>query len=502
MEPTGYQYTSDKRKRYYDYTLFFLVVALILFGILMIGSISSFNAAKYVNDAKFYTKRQIRYAVIGIAGMLAVSFIDYRLYAIETPRRKWPILLILAYGLIVVMEFVVIAIGHTDSELSGATNGAARWIAIGPFKLQPGEFAKLFMIVIAAYAICKLQTVKNRMFALAVIVGMLLVITVLAAKESMTTGIVLAAILAGMIFVGSKKKLIFALAAAGAGVGAWLIVRYADRAGASADQFRWKRIYDWIHLKDESNVGQVKQGLYALASGGLFGKGLGSSAQKLGHIPEVHTDMIFSCVVEELGLVGGAAVILLFALLIWRIAIVAINAPDLYGTMVCYGVMIHIGLQVCINIGVVTGTIPVTGVTLPFISYGGSSFLVLCAECGLVLNVSRNIGYRKRVLMKEYETEEESSASENVSKEQRKAFPGLPFRKIKDDRKKRKPDRKTRGGTSPKSEASRGKNSGNANKKAGERSRVKEEKPTMPQPGAYKMDIVLGQPSGKNRDGE
>ena len=288
----GYLFSGDKKKRYYDFTLLFMVIALMLVGILMIASISPYNAAKYLGNSTFYTSRQIRYVIIGVAGMIGISLVDYRLYAMETPRRKWPILLLFAYVVIVALEVAVIAVGRTDSELSGATNGAARWLAIGPLKLQPGEFAKLFMIVIAAYAMCRVNTKTNRIQALAVVLVLLGVIGALAAKESMTTGIILFAILGGLIFVCSKKKLLFVILAVVGVFAVILLIRYVDNAGATGG-FRFRRIYEWRHLKDETNVGQVKQGLYALSSGGLFGKGLGNSVQKLGHIPEVHTDMIF-----------------------------------------------------------------------------------------------------------------------------------------------------------------------------------------------------------------
>ncbi len=133
------------------------------------------------------------------------------------------------------------------------------------------------------------------------------------------------------------------------------------------------------------------QGLYAIASGGLFGKGLGQGVQKLGYIPEAHNDMIFSTICEELGLVGAFAVLFLFVLLLWRIFIIAINAPDLFGSLIATGVMAHIAVQVLINVAVVTNTIPSTGIPLPFISYGGSSLLVLMMEMGIVLSVSDRI---------------------------------------------------------------------------------------------------------------
>ncbi|MBO4627905.1 MAG: cell division protein FtsW [Lachnospiraceae bacterium] len=497
MEPSGYQYTTDKRKRYYDYTLLFMVIALMMVGILMIASISPYNAAKYLGNSTFYTYRQIRYVVVGIAGMVAISLVDYRLYAMETPKKKVPLLLAAAYLIIVALEVAVIAVGRTDSELSGATNGAARWLSIGPLKLQPGEFAKLFMIMIAAYAMCKVNTYKGRFKALAVVCVLLGLIGALAAKESMTTGIILFAILGGLIFVCSKKKFVFVILLAIGIFAAVLLVRYVDHNGA-VGSFRFRRIYEWRHLTDENNVGQVKQGLYALSSGGLFGKGLGNSVQKLGHIPEVHTDMIFACIVEELGLFGGAALILLFLVLLWRIAIVAINAPDLYGTLLCYGVLIHIGLQVCINIAVVTGTLPSTGVTLPFISYGGSSLLVLCAECGVVLNVSRNIGYRKRVILAEEEPSEEKpkrTFDERPQKTAKKPFGGL--RKVKDDHKRKKPEKR---GTPSRSKSDRY-DKAERDLLEAEAAVRRDETPNLT-PGGYRMDVVLGQPSRRDDDRE
>ncbi len=511
METTGFSYTSDKRQRYYDYTLLFMVIALIVIGILMISSISAFNASKYNGgNASFYTSRQILYAAVGIAGMVFLSLVDYRVYALETPRYKFPVFLILGYLAIVGMELLVIVIGHSESEYSGATNGAARWIAVAGFKIQPGEFAKLFVIIIAAYAMCKVCARKDRLKPFVFTMAILGVVTVLAMKESMTTGIVLAGIIACLIFVCSRKKLLFAILVAAAVIAGMLAVKIF---GSNTEGgFRSRRIYEWQHLTDEENVGQVKQGLYALSSGGLFGKGFGNGVQKLGHIPEVHTDMIFACIVEEMGLVGGAALLILFALLLWRIAIVAINAPDMYGTLICYGVMVHIGMQVCFNVAVVTGTMPSTGVTLPFISYGGSSLLVLCAECGLVLNVSRNIGYRKRMEMQEAGG---WTGANRSSDEERKPLAGLlrrgGLRKVKDDRKKVKPaskavkkaksraaetqrrnDRKTLDRTGKPS------GSGTGNTAAAKRT----ETPPKPIEGGYRMDVVLGQPSSgrKNED--
>ena len=402
MDPSENRRNPGKQKKYYDYTMLLMVIALIAIGVIMISSISSYNAAKYEGSSTFYTDRQILYAAIGIVIMIALSLVDYRLYALETPRRKWPLLIIGAYFVVAAAQAAVIVLGRTDSDANGAVNGASRWIAVGRFKIQPGEFAKLFVIVIAAYWLCRVVTSRHRVRDTILFIGGIGVIAGLALVESLTTAIVIVGITGGLLFACSKKKLLFVILIVIGAVAAFILVQYVKGQDTSSGNFRMRRVYEWVHLKDADNDGQVKQGLYALASGGLFGKGLGQSAQKLGHIPEVHTDMIFSVVVEEMGLIGGAALLILFALLLWRIAVIAINAQELYGTLLCYGVMLHIGLQVCINIAVVTGTMPSTGVTLPFISYGGSSLLVLCAECGVVLNVSRNIGDRKNVPILEY----------------------------------------------------------------------------------------------------
>lgn len=159
--------------------------------------------------------------------------------------------------------------------------------------------------------------------------------------------------------------------------------------------YRLDRIEAWLHVETSVNAYQTRQALYAIGSGGVFGKGFGRSIQKLSYVPEAHNDMIFSIICEELGLFGAVAIILLFILLLWRCMIIANNASDLYGALIVVGVMAQIGLQVIINIGVVTNTLPNTGIPLPFISYGGTSVTFLLCEIGLVLSVSRGIRFQR-----------------------------------------------------------------------------------------------------------
>lgn len=159
--------------------------------------------------------------------------------------------------------------------------------------------------------------------------------------------------------------------------------------------YRMNRIEAWLNVETSEYGYQTRQALYAIGSGGVFGKGLGRSVQKLSYVPEAHNDMIFSIICEELGLFGAIAIILLFLLLLWRCMIIANNAPDLYGALMVVGVMAQIGLQVIINIGVVTNTLPNTGIPLPFISYGGTSVAIILCEVGLVLSVSRSIRFKR-----------------------------------------------------------------------------------------------------------
>lgn len=218
---------------------------------------------------------------------------------------------------------------------------------------------------------------------------------ILVADNNLSTGIILLGILFVMLFVAGRKKLRFALAAGSVVgcAGAFVVFRQTLVDMGILESYQLERIEVWLDPLSYKLEGgfQVLQGLYAIGSGGIFGKGLGQSLQKLGFVPEAQNDMVFSIICEELGLVGAAAVLLLFLLMLWRFAVIAGNAPDLFGTMLVTGVMAHIAIQVILNVAVVTNTIPNTGITLPFISYGGTSVLFLLIEMGLVLSVSNQI---------------------------------------------------------------------------------------------------------------
>jgi cell division protein FtsW len=327
-------------------------------------------------DATYYLGRQALFSGAGILIMLFVSKIDYRIYIRNLPIIKIKPVTGL-YFLCIGLQTYVLIFGDT-------IKGAKRWISLGPLgRFQPSELTKIAVILFTAYIV---QLAPRRLdkftgfLRVVFLIGPLLGLIVI---ENFSTALVVGVIMVAICFVTSKKKgyFIFSgllLVAAGA-----LLVFFVP--------YRFERINVWKNVETHPKGYQILQGLYAIASGGIFGKGLGESMQKLGFIPESHNDMIFSVICEELGLFGAFALILLFILLIWRIFIIAINAPDLYGGLIATGVLAHIAIQVLINIAVVTNTIPSTGIPLPFISYGGSSMMVILFEMGIVLSVSNQI---------------------------------------------------------------------------------------------------------------
>lgn len=365
-------------KGLYDYSLVFLVLFLVCFGLIMIYSTSYYSATMHKNgDSMFYLKRQALLAGAGVLAMLGVSKINYRVLLKCIPGTKIHIVSI-CYVLAIILQVYVLIFGV---EL----NGAKRWINIGPLgTFQPSDFSKLAVIMLIAYMVNQRPRVLDRMRGFIWIASYVCILIVLIGKENMSTAIVIALILFGMCFVGSRKSAyFFGMAAVGVALaGVYVLL---------GDAFRMERVQIWLNVETHEKGFQILQGLYAIASGGLFGKGLGQSMQKLGYVPEAQNDMIFSIICEELGLFGAFCVIFIFLLLLWRIFQIAVNAPDLFGGMLCSGVLIHIAAQVLINVAVVTNSIPSTGVPLPFISYGGTSVAMLLVEMGIVLSVSNQI---------------------------------------------------------------------------------------------------------------
>ena len=370
---------AKKRQSYYDYSLLILVIFIVAFGLVMVYSASSYTAQvseKYNYDATYFLMKQARATVLGIVAMLLVSKIDYRLLIKKLPVIKvTPATLLFLFSII--LQFMVIFVGIE-------VNYSKRWLAIGPVTFQPSEITKIAIIVYTAYLVYKAPLALEKIWGFLKICLYLALPIALVAKENMSTAIVLVVIVIGICFVASRKRTYFFVAAPIiAGLGTLFLM--------FGPGYRLKRVKMWREVETNEDAAQILQGLYAIASGGLFGTGLGQSMQKLGFVPEAYNDMIFSIICEELGLFGAIIVVIMFVLLIWRIFIIAVNAPDLFGALICVGVLVHISVQVLINIAVVTNSIPSTGIPLPFISYGGTSVSILLAEMGLVLSVSNRI---------------------------------------------------------------------------------------------------------------
>ena len=361
------------KKSYFDYSLMFLIIFMLAFGLLMLYSTSSYNAAIEFGDSTYYLKKQFKSTLLGLAVMFIVANIDYH-------KLTWA-------GIVgYVTSLILIAL--VLSPLGNEVNGARRWIIIGGMSIQPAEVAKLALIMLLALVINnRRQNIRKlgvtaRIFALCIPpAAEILLIT-----KNMSSALIIVGITFVMLFVASPKYSHYIILGA---AGVSLIFAYLFLGSG----FRSERVDAWMDPESyASGKGyQTLKALYAIGSGGLTGKGLGQSVQKLGYIPEAQNDMIFSIICEELGLFGGIAVILLFLMMIWRLLVIANNAEDLYGSMIVIGVMAHISIQVVLNIAVVTNVLPNTGITLPFISYGGTSILFLMMEMGLVLAVSKQI---------------------------------------------------------------------------------------------------------------
>lgn len=372
--------TRGQQESFFDYTLLFIVLFLLAFGLVMLYSTSSYDGSSQQGDPAFYLKRQLLSTIIGMAAMIVVANIPYHF---------WEHFAVLGYVVSIIMILLIIPFGYE-------ANGAKRWLRVAGMSIQPAEVAKLGMILFLASLICRMgrniRTGKG--FLIVLMIPMPICLLVWKVTENMSSAIIIFGIAVLMLFVSSpdyKRFILLGLAGVAVCVLAvFVIVSLADSGSLGV---RGTRILAWLDPEAyASGKGfQTLQALYAIGSGGILGKGLGQSMQKLGFLPEAQNDMIFSIICEELGLFGAISILLLFILLIWRFMVIANNAPDLFGALLVVGVMGHIAIQVILNVAVVTNTIPNTGISLPFISYGGSSVLFLLTEIGIVLSVGRGI---------------------------------------------------------------------------------------------------------------
>ena len=359
------QKVNEQQKRRMDGTLLILVLLLVVCGLIFLYSTSAYNGRVKFHDPAYYFKKQLFATSLGMMGMYLVSCMDYHVLT-----KMAPFLYVVSMGL----SLAVLLFGDEY-------NGSKRWLSIGPLSFQPSEFAKVAVILLLTYVITNSRKRQDSLLHMAGTMALLLPIVGLVGTNNLSTAIIILGIGVILIFVSNPKYLPFVGIG---GVGVLFIGIFLSMASS-----RLERIAIWRNPEKYEKGFQTIQGLYAIGSGGIFGKGLGSSLQKLGFVPEAQNDMIFSIICEETGLIGACLLILIFALLIWRLMVIATHARDLCGALIAAGIMGHMAIQVILNIAVVTNTIPNTGITLPFVSYGGTSVLFLMGEMGLALSVSR-----------------------------------------------------------------------------------------------------------------
>ncbi len=357
------------KKGQMDFYFLIIVLSLLAFGLVMLFSASSEWAREYDNDAYFYVKKQGIFAILGIVVMFVLANINYKLY------EKFVLLIL---GGVVMLNVAVLFIGQT-------VKGGQRWINLGFTSFQPSELAKFALVIFFAFSLArnkdKLGKFWSGLVPYLIMLGLFAGLVLMQKHVSGTVIVVMIGIV--MLFVaGAKWWHLGGLGMLGA-VGGFMLVFF--------DEVRWKRVVSFTDpFADKLADGyQAVQSLYAIGSGGIFGVGLGRSRQKFLYMPEPHNDFIFAVLCEELGLIGAMIVILLFIALIWRGILIAMKAQDTFGSLVVVGVIATIAVQVLLNIAVVTSSMPVTGVSLPFFSYGGTSLLIIMAEIGIVLNISR-----------------------------------------------------------------------------------------------------------------
>ncbi len=381
----GKSSASGQSMDYYDYSLMAAVVLLTCFGLVMLYSVSAYSgyvSKSYEFNDMFFFGKQARIAAAAFILLLLFSRMDYHIVT----KHAFLIYLVANFALIL------------TKIIGRRINGATRWIYIGPISIQPAEFAKLAIIIFIPTVIVRAGKTFKGLIPAAKVAGFGFITAGLTFvfTDNLSTAIIILGITLILIFIAHpnpKWMVIIAVVVAAVGILVVLYLRSTISADATSEDFRLRRILTWLHPEENSAQGgyQVMQALYAVGSGGLFGKGLGNSTQKLGALPEAQNDMIFSIICEELGIVGAMIVMLLFVFVLYRLFCIAVNAPDLVGSLITIGIFSHIALQVVLNIMVVLNVIPTTGITLPFVSYGGTSIVFLMAEMALALSVSAQI---------------------------------------------------------------------------------------------------------------
>ena len=360
----------------FDLPFFVLVMLLLMVGVVMMFSASyAYSYYNHNGDSYYYIRRQAVWAAAGVAVMLFMASRDYHFFH----KLVWPVMG-LTYALLVLVLFMP------------PINHVRRWFVLGPINIQPSEVAKfavilLFSHLIAIYSGRKNNQMKTFRYGVLPFILVLASIAGLMVLEPHLSGTIIIMLIGFVLmFIGGTSLKWFA---GGAGLGAAALLVLV--LGTHFISYAKSRLIYWLDpFKAPRGEGwQTIQSLYAIGSGGVMGLGLGQSRQKFLYISEPQNDFVFPVVCEELGLVGAVLVIVLFALLVWRGYVIAMRAPDKFGSLLSVGLVTQVGLQAVLNIAVVTNTVPNTGISLPFFSYGGSSLIMLLLEMGMILSVSR-----------------------------------------------------------------------------------------------------------------
>jgi len=362
--------------RQYDFWIFFTVVILLAVGLIMIFSASApRSVASYEGDAYFFFRNQLKNTLLGVLGMLLLSFVPYRAWS----KLAIPALL----GALGLLALVLVP------GLSALTRGTSRWLYIGSFGFQPSEVAKFALICFLSASLAKRSGRLGKFFTgfLPYFAVMLVFIGLLMLEPHLSASVIIALVACVLLFAAGAKLWHFFMAGAP-------LVAVMFYCIMTLKQFAYMktRIFSFRDPNPDplGDGWQIVNSLYAIGSGGLFGRGIGKSMQKFFYIPEPYNDFIFSVMAEELGFIGVIVVIALFCVLIWRGVRVSVMAADRFGSLLAIGITSLLAVQTLFNIAVVTATVPVTGVSLPFFSYGGTSMILFLGQIGILLNISKS----------------------------------------------------------------------------------------------------------------
>lgn len=376
----GSENNEKDTKNNLDFGMLITIIILLCAGIVMVASASSYYALSNYNNSNYFLVRQLFFGIIGFVFMIIISNIDYKRY------KKWGYLFYIIC--LVLLVLVLTPLGQTR-------NGAKRWLGFGALVFQPSEIMKIGLVIgMSTYLSLNYKKLTSFKGYIIPILMLLLVVIVMFMQKHLSGTIVMFVAACSIIFVSGikvKARYIIAGIIAAAAMLAVFIFMPSGDSTESSGSFRLDRIVSFLNPEEDIKGGnwQAAQSLYAIGSGGIFGRGLGQSRQKYLWLPEAQNDFIFSVLGEELGLVGTVTVLALFSFFIYRGYRIAITARDMYGSLLATGITSAFALQILVNIAVVTCTVPVTGMPLPFFSYGGTALFINLCAMGILLNISR-----------------------------------------------------------------------------------------------------------------